>query len=354
MNWLPTRRKPPTPLLFVTNYATPYQLSAFSRENVSVLTCNPTDSRRHWGVLSAHNFTDLSPLGLPSRIVALARAVLLARRVLVGGLGLHSLVAIFFARLTRCQYAIWLERPRRRLPTLKRVLLRLTLGKRGSLAAVGTLAQEAYRLAGIPRDRVWALPYSYGPQAPDSSPTAPHTRPGDRLRIIFVGGEPYRKGLDLLFNAIDAGCLQRRVRVDVAGAPDIPLAALPDYAQNLGVLQPDEISTALGASDLLVLPARFEGWGVVVEEAFSCSLPVIVSDEVGATGGLVTDGINGIVTRAGCISALAHSLSYLDESRDTLRLLSLNAQASVQRFRSRYDIHYIMTNIDRPSSRELE
>jgi glycosyltransferase involved in cell wall biosynthesis len=81
------------------------------------------------------------------------------------------------------------------------------------------------------------------------------------------------------------------------------------------------------AADMLVLPsirtATFtEPWGLVVNEAMLQGTPVIATDAVGAVaGGLVRDGRNGVVVRAGDPASLAAALRTLagnDELRERM------------------------------------
>ena len=71
------------------------------------------------------------------------------------------------------------------------------------------------------------------------------------------------------------------------------------------------------ACDVLVVPSirtrTFrEPWGLVVNEAMNRGLPVIASDAVGAAaGGLVRDGVNGLVVPAGDSAALAAAIRRL-------------------------------------------
>lgn len=51
----------------------------------------------------------------------------------------------------------------------------------------------------------------------------------------------------------------------------------------------------LALSNVLVLPSRSEPWGLVVNEAMACGLPVIVSNRCGCVPDLVRDGQNGFV-----------------------------------------------------------
>jgi glycosyltransferase involved in cell wall biosynthesis len=56
---------------------------------------------------------------------------------------------------------------------------------------------------------------------------------------------------------------------------------------------------------LFVLPSLFEPFGLVVNEAMLCGLPVAVSDRVGAKFDLVRPDENGYVFPAGDVEGLA-------------------------------------------------
>ena len=54
-----------------------------------------------------------------------------------------------------------------------------------------------------------------------------------------------------------------------------------------------DVPAFLALADALVLPSLSEPWGLVVNEAMACGLPVLVSDRCGCVDDLVQDGQNG-------------------------------------------------------------
>lgn len=64
----------------------------------------------------------------------------------------------------------------------------------------------------------------------------------------------------------------------------------------------------LALSDVLVLPSYSEPWGLVVNEAMACGLPVLVSNQCGCAIDLVQDGKNGFTFDPYDLTALSNLL----------------------------------------------
>lgn len=72
----------------------------------------------------------------------------------------------------------------------------------------------------------------------------------------------------------------------------------------LGFVNQSKLPEVYRAADVLVLPSEHEPWGLVVNEAMVCGLPVVVSDRVGAGLDLVSPGTTGAVYPVGEVEAL--------------------------------------------------
>lgn len=86
-----------------------------------------------------------------------------------------------------------------------------------------------------------------------------------------------------------------------------------------------DVSVALAASDIVVVPSRSEGFGVALVEALSAGLPCI-SSRVGAAPDLIRHGQNGLLVDRGDIEELARFLLQLARSPKLREKLSRSAR----------------------------
>lgn len=126
---------------------------------------------------------------------------------------------------------------------------------------------------------------------------APIFRPApwadERLRVLFVGRLDRQKGFDTLLDAVEPWLDRLCVRVvgkAVAGrtAPRIS----PRDIQLLGWRSMTETAAEMAAADVVVVPSRWEGFGLVALEAMRAGRPVVASD-VGGLREVVVDGETG-------------------------------------------------------------
>ena len=103
-------------------------------------------------------------------------------------------------------------------------------------------------------------------------------------------------------------------------------------------MQPYELNKGLDESTCLVLPSKFEPWGVAVHEATAAGLLVIASGKVGATVHLVQPGSNGFIFDSGDVEACAaamqrvHGLSKARRAEMSAMSRTLSSLYSPQRW----------------------
>jgi glycosyltransferase involved in cell wall biosynthesis len=125
-------------------------------------------------------------------------------------------------------------------------------------------------------------------------------RAATRRRLLFVGGDFYRKGGDLIVAAL--AVLRRehdpQITLTVAGPQAWPLPGTPpDGVRFLGSLPPDEVAPLYDSHDLFVMPSRREPFGLVFAEALARGLPCVARDAF-AMPEIITPGVSGfLITR---------------------------------------------------------
>jgi glycosyltransferase involved in cell wall biosynthesis len=87
----------------------------------------------------------------------------------------------------------------------------------------------------------------------------------------------------------------------------------------------ERIVEVYAAADVFALLSEREPWGVVVNEAAACGLPLVLSDRVGAAHDLLGDE-NGVRVRAGDVGAAAGALRRLVAHPDERRRMGARSR----------------------------
>jgi D-inositol-3-phosphate glycosyltransferase len=161
--------------------------------------------------------------------------------------------------------------------------------------------------------------------------------PRDAWMILFVGRIEPLKGVDTLIRAIallahECPTWVERMCVAIIGgdpATNAELERLKAMREQLGLSElitflgardQDQLRYFYNAADFVVMPSRYESFGMVALEAMACGRPVIAS-EVGGLAYLVCDGQTGFHVPEGDPIALATTMARLlqdDAGRERL------------------------------------
>ena len=253
------------------------------------------------------------------------------------GVLLHALwrkhkVAVLFEPYSTAPHGYWKAEGRLRshLKVLGRhfayrmlwPILRFTSrGKMPCILGVSPMAEEQLRRVGFPAEVIYPFGYfverKVVEQAQKDTP--------ELLRILFSGSLIMRKGLDTAITAVQrVNSVSVRVLLDIYGPGEISKilkADLPGICYK-GVYARGDAQNIITGYDLLLVPSRHEGWGLVGNEALMQGVPVVVSDRVGAK--ILVEGSGaGMIFRNEDAAQLAGLLTGLAEHRERIAVMKL-------------------------------
>ena len=186
-----------------------------------------------------------------------------------------------------------------------------------AIAAIGTRAVAAYRELVGPRVSVFNIPYHCDLARYLAIPRPRNPRAAlSGVRFLFSGQMIPRKGVDVLIRAFEQVC-PRDPRTTLTLLGDGPYrtryrrmvsAEWRDRVRFVGFRQSEDLPALFAEADVFVLPSRYDGWGVVVNEALAAGMPILATSSVGAAADLIVPGTNGFVVPPGDAGALAEAM----------------------------------------------
>jgi len=136
--------------------------------------------------------------------------------------------------------------------------------------------------------------------------------------FLFVGRLVEPKGVLDLIEAYGSLAPELRSRVGLVFAGEGPLrgklealarAIYPGKVRVIGFIQRDELANHYALAECLVMPTHSDPWGLVVNEAMACGLPVICTSVAGCAADLIRE--NGIMVPPGNIRKLAEAMGII-------------------------------------------
>ena len=180
-----------------------------------------------------------------------------------------------------------------------RILWMLVKVRVDGIFAVSKLAVSQLERFGVQSKKIF--PFGYFVPAINRPSAIVSRNDSEVLRLIFVGTINSTKGIDLAVNAIDAfNRSGQKVILDVYGPGDVGRLELPKSGVSFkGLIEFGNSQSVIAGYDCLILPSRYDGWGVTVNEALLAGVPVICSRQVGASV---------LVEKWGCGAVFDHNI----------------------------------------------
>lgn len=242
---------------------------------------------------------------------------------------------------------IW-EHPRTLAHRISRPLARRLYRSADAIATYGTHVSDfVERESGRTEDVFVAAQAVDNVRFRTGVPQAAITELRDRLDLddlptfTFVGRITEEKGLNVLIDACARVDAPHRIVIAGSGPllestrAQVDSLGIGDRVRFVGHVDQADLPTLLYASDALILPSVStkrvrETWGLVVNEAMNCGLPVIATSAVGAaSGGLILHDCTGLIVPERDISCLALAIEELARDASKRSRLGANARSRV-------------------------
>lgn len=182
---------------------------------------------------------------------------------------------------------------------------------------------------------------------------------GAPVGVLFVGRLEPRKGVDVLLDcAVPLLARHRDLEITIAGDDSVPTldgstlrarferTAPTDLAARVHFLGPVDDAALLSLyadCEILVVPSRYESFGLMLLEAMMFAKPVVAAD-VGGMREIVVDGETGRLVPAGDPDALAAALGDLLEQPELRRRLGA---AGRRRYEERFSREQMVDGVSR-------
>jgi glycosyltransferase involved in cell wall biosynthesis len=164
---------------------------------------------------------------------------------------------------------------------------------------------------------VFVVPFGSPIRALDNE-ELPRNR-GKKFRVLFVGSMTQRKGLADVFAAMRL-LNPEKFELHVLGSPVVEMdfyrRQFQGFIHHAGRAN-TEVLELMAGCDVFVLPSLAEGRALVMQEAMSCGLPLVITHNTGG-GDLVEDGAAGFMVPIRSPEAIAEKLERLAGDRNLL------------------------------------
>lgn len=309
-------------LTIYTDIPSPYQVEFFdacSREGLDlvVVYMRRRDPSRWWHdapLAHAHEF--LCDSGRWARI---REATATAQLVVLSGYGNRRVRSQLGTRVREGRpWVLWGERPGSFLKGelgrwIRRVRLRFVERGAREIWGVGQWGCDGWRRQFGGRVPVRSL--AYHSNLDRFRVERNRGEAGAGVRLLYLGQLIQRKGVDLLCEELAWLLGQNRdTRVTIAGRGRLAgacaraLHSVRERVEIKDAVQWGDVPSLYSQADVVCMPSRYDGWGMVVPEAMASGAVVVTTTAVGAAVELIDDGVTGFLCAPACRESLRTAL----------------------------------------------
>ncbi len=270
--------------------------------------------------------------------------------VICGGYNtLAAWVCFLWAKIFRRRFVLWLEstaRDQRQPSKVKSWLKRQLVSNADGIAAAGKATVEYVRGLGANQGQIFLAPMStdnkfFAREAGKLCREEEKQKWGYPQRLILYSGRlDKKKGVFTLLESFariseklpDVGLLIAGHGPERKNMEDFCCGANLKRVFFLGARQYHQMPSVYALADVLVLPTFSDTWGMVINEAFACGVPVVVSNVAGACDDLIINGETGFAVNAGDPVELADRILQILRDPALYLKMSINCRSLIQKY----------------------
>lgn len=260
-------------------------------------------------------------------------------------------LCLLYAKLFRKKFLLWSESTAldsRKTSFLPEALRKNFVRQASGAIAAGKASRDYLVSLGVNSDRVWTAPNAVDNNyyAERSAPFRANKQQIKRERgfpeklVLYAGRMVPEKGIYTLLRAYARISVEMKdVGLILCGEgedrPSLEAACKSEGLVNVffvGFVDRENMPFYYGIADLLVLPSFTEPWGLVINEAMACGLPVLATTRAGAARDLVRSGENGYTFEPGDASQLFGLMKLILRDGETLRRYGKASSLMIQNF----------------------
>jgi glycosyltransferase involved in cell wall biosynthesis len=273
--------------------------------------------------------------------------------IICGGYNYFALwESLWWAHRHRAHFMVWVESTSKDLRgghALVEFLKAKFVCHCDALIVAGKSSFDYMRSFGTGEDRIFTAPDAvdntfFERQAELSRGNEAELRQTLRLQqrfFLFVGRLVAEKGVFDLLRAYGTLAPELRSKIGLVfvgeGAERGELERQasgfsPGSVRFAGFAQREQLAVYYALAEALVFPTHTDPWGLVVNEAMACGLPIICSCAAGCAADLVEDHWNGRIVPPGDAGQLASAMEELSEQVELRILMSQRSRERIRKF----------------------
>ena len=233
----------------------------------------------------------------------------------------------------------------------RRYALRVLHRCNAPIWGIGQWAVQAYRDEFGHHRKYFNIPYYSDLSGLQSLPLSAAKKP---TKFLFCGSLIKRKGIELLLNAfIQLHKKYLEVELHILGTGDLEQSLRNKVAKSNAKVffhhfkEGEDKLRIFENSDILCVPSKYDGWGLVVPEGVAAGLPVIATNRVGAATDIIKPGINGWVTSTSEASLLQTLDSAVSISPEKYASMAYLAREASYKYDISAGVHHIKNAIQK-------